>query len=142
MAATAAATKTKTKKPNKAKTKKPNKAKTRKPNKTKASKPSKVKANKPMTGQSGPRVEVDVSSLNGKEIRVLKMLNGKGKGAREILKITDLMNSMPTKTPKAQKNSWVRNSLRRLVTGAYVEKIERGSYRITDSGRRRMRSVK
>lgn len=32
-------------------------------------------------------------------------------------------------------NSWVRNSLRRLVVAALVEQVERGTYQITDLGR-------
>ena len=124
-------TKTKTKKPNKAKTKKPNKAKTKKPNK--------AKTKKATTGQSGPDVEVLFDDLNEKEQLVLKRLNGKGKGTREEMKIEDITKVFAKKAKtKAQQNSWVRNSLRRLCCGGWVEKMDRGLYRISENGRRRI----
>jgi hypothetical protein len=147
-----AATKTKAKKPNKAKTKKPNKAKTKKPtkkpNKAKTRKPA--KKNKPTTGQSAPKVEIAYEDFNDKEVKILKKLNGSGKGKRDEVKIADLAKAFSNKVPAAQRNSWTRNSLRRLTTGhppgskpdnTWVEKIDRGLYQISETGRRSLRTA-
>lgn len=131
-----AATKKKTTKKTKAKT-------TKKPVKAKAKKPAKKPAKKkPTTGQSGPPVDVPFEKLNDKEKTVAKFLNGKGKGARNPLKISDIASKCFSKQTedKAQANSWTRNSLRRLVTAGWVEKKDgaRGLYWITEKGRKRL----
>ena len=123
--------KTATKKPAKKSAKKPAKKPTRKPTNK-----------KPNTGQSGPAVEVPYEELNSKEQKVLRTLNGKGKGTREIVKIADLISAFGNKPAKKKRNSWVRNSLRRLVCGTWVEKVDRGEYRISEKGRKRLKNVK
>lgn len=37
--------------------------------------------------------------------------------------------------PSRRANSWVRNSLRKLVRSQWVERVARGTYRVTDAGR-------
>jgi len=127
----------------KAKAKKPA---AKKATKRKAKKPAKKPAKKkPVTGQSGPLVEVPYGKLNDKEQQVVKLLNGKGKGARNPLTIAELAGKCFSKKAKVsaknddQANSWTRNSLRRLVCAGWVEKVERGSYKITDRGRKRIK---
>jgi hypothetical protein len=117
------------------------KKRAKKPAKVKAKKPAKKPAKKkPVSGQSGPPVDVPFEKLNDKESTVVKFLNGKGKGARNPLKIADIAKRCFGKKAKdeAQANSWTRNSLRRLVTGGWVEKMERGLYRIDEKGRKRL----
>jgi len=126
------------KKPVKAKAKA--KAKTKRPVKAKAKKPTATKKKKATTGQSGPPVDVPFEKLNDKEREVLSFLNGKGKGPRNPLKISDIAGSCwkSKRLSKAQGNSWTRNSLRRLICGGWVEKLERGVYRVTEKGRKRL----
>ena len=98
-----------------------------------------ARKDKPTTGQSAPHVNVDLDALNDKELKVLGAVNGKGEGAREEITIPNLTKVFKnTAATKAQANSWVRNSLRRLVTGEYVEKLQRGVYRMTEKGRKRL----
>ena len=100
---------------------------------------AKASKGKPTTGQSGPEIEVKTEDLNAKESKVLDLLNGKGEGARETVTIPELTKVFKnTADTKAQANSWVRNSLRRLVTSGLVEKLERGSYRIAERARKRL----
>ncbi len=96
------------------------------------------KATKASSGQSGPGLELALEKLNDREKRVVDALNGKGSGSREIFTIDDLAESCWKSKSRAQANSWVRNSLRRLIRGGVVEKVERGQYRIADSGRKKL----
>lgn len=93
---------------------------------------------KPTTGQSGPEVEVKFEKLNVKELKVLAALNGEGVGTREQLTIEQLAKECFPSKSKAQSNSWVRNSLRRLFCGGWLEKMTRGLYKISESGRKKM----
>lgn len=98
-----------------------------------------ARKDKPTTGQSAPHVDVKLDELNDKELKVLGAVNGKGEGQREEITIPDLTKVFKnTAATKAQANSWVRNSLRRLITGEYVEKMQRGLYRMTEKGRKRL----
>lgn len=133
------ATKTKAKKPAKAKVTKKKPAK--KPVKAKAKKPAKAPKKKPTTGQSGPPLDVPFEKLNTKECKVIDFLNGKGKGPRNPLKIVELAKGCFPRESKKKGNSWTRNSLRRLTCGGWVEKLERGSYRISEKGRKRLQRV-
>lgn len=124
------ATKTK-KKSRKKTTKKTAKAKAKKTAKTAAKKTA------PSSGQSGPAIaDLAVDELNDKEMKVMKVFPLKGD--RETFTITDLAKgAWPTNT-QGKSNSWTRNSLRRLVRGGFIEKLKRGSYRISVKGRHRM----
>lgn len=94
---------------------------------------------KPTTGQSGPRVDLGFTDLNKKESAVLLAINGKGEGPRSEITISEVCGKVfRGADTTAQRNSWVRNSLRRLVTSEFVEKLSRGTYRVTDKGRKRI----
>lgn len=94
---------------------------------------------KATTGQSAPHHDLPVDDLNAKELKLVNAINGKGTGSREEITIPDLIKVFqPSADTKAQANSWVRNSLRRLVTGELIEKTARGVYRVTEKGRKRL----
>ena len=106
-----------------------------KPKKT--AKPRKrTQAKVPTSGQSAPPIELSADALNVKETKVLAALNGGGAGVRSILTITDIAAECFKSQKKSRANSWVRNSLRRLVQGGLVEKVERGKYRVSEAGRK------
>jgi len=104
-----------------------------------------VKAKKvPVSGQSGSLRDVPIETLNDKEKAVLARLNGSGKGARQTITISVLaMETNWTVSPEseAQANSWVRNCLRRLFLGSWVDKPKRGSYQISAKGRKRLKDA-
>jgi hypothetical protein len=111
------------------------------PVKKTAAKKATKKKSEPTSGQSGPPIDLDYEELNARETKVVDVLNGEGGGTREIRTIKELADAaFPSKTKK-QANSWVRNQLRRLVCAGWVEKVERGSYRVSKKGRDRMTRV-
>lgn len=88
-------------------------------------------------GQSGPPLELPWKALNPKERDVLRALNGTGRGPRRKMTLEELAEECFAKdasTPE-QANSWVRNSMRRLVRGSWVDKVEPGVYRISTKQR-------
>ena len=99
----------------------------------KAKKVTKAKSAKPTSGQSGPALELEAADLNKNETKLLCSF-GAYKGGEEI-SIAELAKETFATKPKAQANSWTRNSLRRLVRGGLVEKTERGTYKLTKAGR-------
>lgn len=103
----------------------------------KAKKAKKVKNRRPRSGQSGPRIELAREKMNPKELRVLTVLNGGGKGERKATELSALANKCFASKGKKKANSWVRNSLRRLVRGGWVEKSDSGTYKISEKGRKR-----
>lgn len=133
--------------PRKAKAKKVKKASTKKTAKSaKKAKPVKAKktaaakeeaeASKPTSGQSGPPINLDFDELNKNEKRIITQFTLTGD--REVLTIVALSKqSFPSKKAK-EANSWTRNGLRRLIRAGLLEKVERGSYRITVKGRKRV----
>jgi hypothetical protein len=130
---TEATTETKKSKGAKAKGAKPAKGKGRKGAKKAKSR------DKATTGQSAPHHDLPVDDLNDKEMKLVSVINGKGEGARTEITIPDLLKVFKSSAAtKAQANSWVRNSLRRLVTGEFIEKTSRGVYRMTEKGRKRL----
>lgn len=134
------AVKVKAKKP----TKKPAKKPSKKPVKAKKVKKGKILSEKklPTTGQSAPpRDDLAFEVLNPKERKVFIFLNGTGKGKRAVKALTEMASACFGNKKKAQANSWIRNSLRRLVVGGWVEKVERGAYRVTEKGRKRYKNV-
>lgn len=99
---------------------------------TKAAKaPKKRQSVPPTSGQSGPPLQLTAEGLNDKEILVLKGLNAD----INPLAINALASSCFAEQPSSKANSWVRNSLRRLVRGSWVTKVGKGTYRLTDTGR-------
>jgi hypothetical protein len=99
----------------------------------KASKPAKKAASSPSSGQSGPAVDLLRDRLNDKEIRVVTVLSGD----LNPVPINALATNCFADQPVTQANSWVRNSLRRLVRGKWVDKVGKGTYRLSDVGRGR-----
>jgi hypothetical protein len=90
------------------------------------------------TGQTGPAIEVPVEDLNHKEKKVLQGLNGTGRGRRGELKIQEIGDEAFPRESKERRNSWVRNSLRRLVRAGLAEHGEEkgdGTYQISLEGR-------
>lgn len=108
------------------------------PKKKPARKPAKARKKDPTSGQSGPTIELSVDGLNAKEAKVFHLLNGEGAGVRAILTIAEIAETCFKSQGKKRSNSWARNSLRRLVQGGLVEKVERGKYRVTDAGRKKL----
>jgi len=90
----------------------------------------------PKSGQSGGPLDLPLAKINAKEKKIVDMLNEAGRGATASL--AELAANCFSDTPGKQANSWVRNSLRRLVRGGWAEKADRGSYRITDEGIKRL----
>lgn len=81
---------------------------------------------KPSTGQSGPKLKLRSSDLNDKEKAVLTYLKENVMPAT----ISEISAEcfFGVAASEKQANSWVRNSLRRLVRADLVEKISRGVY--------------
>ena len=98
----------------------------------------KNKKTAPSSGQSGPAMKKELADLNPKEVRVLNFANGEGSGKRAELSISDIAEGCWKSKSKAQSNSWVRNSLRRLVRSKLIEKLERGRYRISEAARKQI----
>jgi hypothetical protein len=96
---------------------------------------SKAKAS---SGQGGPSLDLPIEKVSAKERRVLESLDGSGTGTRVIWTIVELAADCWKSKSKKQANSWVRNSLRRLVRAGIVEKVERGQFRISDAGRKKL----
>lgn len=128
-----------TKKKSKAKTKTPTKTKTgsraakaKAPKAPKAPKAAKAASDKPSSGQSGPTVDLNKKKINPKEQKILAALNH-GKGPQKIAELA--AEAFGNKPSQAKANSWVRNSLRRLVRGGLVEQAARGTYKLTAKGK-------
>lgn len=98
----------------------------------------------PSTGQSREEFTLKLEELSDKEAKVIKALNGTGKGVREVRAVPELAKT--TKLTLLQ----VRNSIRRLVPSGWVERVDeiltdegetkavRGHYRLAEGGRRRL----
>lgn len=93
---------------------------------------------KPSSGQSGPAMDLPFEKISDKERKVLDFLNGSGSGQRPIMTITQMAEGCFKSLGAKKSNSWVRNCLRRLVRSGNVEKVERGQYRISDAGRKKL----
>lgn len=101
-----------------------------------ASKAKPAKAEKPTTGQSGPAIEgLAYEMLNPKAMKIVDELVKKG--PQTIGTLAEMFKSRGV----AKANSTVRNSLRRLVCGGFVEKVDRGEYKVTVGGRRKQKAA-
>jgi hypothetical protein len=85
---------------------------------------------KPTTGQSGTPIDLEWSAMNGDEQLVAQKLY-EGTGAQTIGDLA--AKGFGKENPKLR----VRNSMRRLVRGGWVEWAGRGKYKLTATGRRR-----
>lgn len=85
------------------------------------------------TGQSGDKIDLQPSKLNDNERHIVRTLFEDA----NPLSIVALANSAFPQQPPNQASSWVRNSLRRLVRGDWVEKLGRGTYTLSTLGRDR-----
>lgn len=98
----------------------------------------------PTTGQSREEFTLELDALSAGEAKVIKTLNGTGKGVREVLAVPSIAKA--SKLTLLQ----VRNSIRRLVPSGWVERVDeiltdegepkpvRGHYRLAERGRRRL----
>lgn len=113
----------------------------RKP-KSKPAKAKSVKAkarHKPVSGQSAPPIEsLPFDALNKKEKKVVGCFVART--AREVLTIEDLADVAFPSQPAKRANSWVRNSLRRLIRARWLEKVTPGEYRLSKGRRRQVRA--
>lgn len=100
-------------------------------------KPTTTTVDKPTTGQSGPRIQMDLASFNPKERKVLDALQ-----AYRTLSLPQLADICFPSKSKAKGNSWTRNSLRRVVCAGYVRKVAPGTYALTAHGQRQLGQVK
>jgi hypothetical protein len=115
-----------------AKAPKPEKVKP--PKKTKAPKAEAGgEAPKSKQGQGGPALDVAYADLNGNERRVLDLLLGD----TEPRTLANMAAAAFARLDPAQAGSWVRNALRKLVRGTWVEKVGKGEYRVTADARSR-----
>ena len=87
----------------------------------------------PHTGQSAPKYEVTLDMLNANEKTVLLALGTKGHVTEMTL--TDLSVASFPDVQAVKANSWVRNAMRKLTCGSLVEKMGRGTYKHTETGR-------
>lgn len=106
----------------------------------KAVKAVKAKARrKPVSGQSAPPIEsLPFDALNKKEKKVVGCFVARS--AREVLTIEDLADGAFPSQPAKRANSWVRNSLRRLIRARWLEKVTPGEYRLSKGRRRQVRA--
>jgi hypothetical protein len=89
----------------------------------------------PKSGQSGPPLELSPAKINGKEKAVLAALSKLTES--ESMSLAELADKcFPGEDKKS--NSWVRNSMRRLVRAGYVAKVDRGTYQMSADGRKRL----
>lgn len=97
----------------------------------KPKKQTKKRAADPTSGQSGPPLQLAKADMNEKELRMLGVL------AADLnpIPINALATSCFSDAPSDKANSWVRNSLRRTVRARWVDKVGKGTYRLTAEAR-------
>lgn len=95
----------------------------------------------PTTGQSAPERELAYDAFNEDEEDMIKLLDGKkSEGPRETRSVAYLAESVDDDDDRAKLR--VRNAMRRLVQGGWVERVDRGKYRISEKGRKRMQRAR
>lgn len=99
---------------------------------------------KPTSGQSAEAFTLGFDDLTKFEAKVIKVVNGEGKGTRPVMNIEAI-----SKQVRLSKLA-TRNTIRRLVPSNWLERVEdsidddgnpikvRGHYRITKGGRERV----
>lgn len=107
----------------------------------KAAKVAKAQAQAPVAGASGEAPKkpsqgqkgssLTLTKVNPNERQVLGKLNH-GSGPQKITEIAKVFKN----AGEAKANSWVRNSLRRLVRGGLVQQVGRGEYKLTAAGKK------
>jgi hypothetical protein len=130
-----------------------NHAKPQTPPKTKKAKKMTAKKGKPSTTPAKPkkknpeiakaqgakrgkpeRTELKITDMTPEELKILRAVFTP-KGDRPSHKINDLQAKCFGKEKTG--SSTTRNSLRRLVKFGWLEKADRGAYRLTEKGRKR-----
>lgn len=95
-----------------------------------------------LEGQKGPRMELPMDRLNEKELAVLKVFNCEGpvRGWYSIKTLAQWAFPVLTVKNAIKANSWVRNSLRRLVRGGWAEQPDKkkGFFRLTAKAHTRL----
>ena len=101
----------------------------------------------PSTGQSAPERTLAFDDLSSWEVKLISALDKPGKGARQVRGIPALAKATRMTALEA------RNTVRRLVPANWIERVATsindegeeikvlGHYRITDSGRKRLRAA-
>jgi hypothetical protein len=97
---------------------------------TKKAKLRVVKAPKISYGQKGGKLDLELSDLNAKERKLLGVFNPNGARGEYMIEHLAMVFGREAKN-RMQAQSWVRNSLRRLVRGKLVEHVGDGTYRMT-----------
>jgi hypothetical protein len=106
------------------------KATVKKAAKKDGAKPAKKAKGSPQA-QSGDAIELPIAEMNKDELKLVKHMYSKS-GERKPYSIKDLKAVVGGKTTLR-----VRNALRRPVRGGWLEKVDRGQYRLTEKGRKR-----
>ena len=82
------------------------------------------------------------TTLNAKEARVLAAFLRRGRPTpRTIADLAKECWGSGRGMTTARATSWVRNSLRKLVDNSILVQVERGTYQITDFGRKLAHSI-
>lgn len=82
-------------------------------------------------GQSGAPLELAPRDLNPKERTVYDALSPKTPRP-----LSELADAFSRSNPKARRNSWVRNSLRRLVRSGLARRAEEPGHYVRGSGKK------
>jgi DNA-binding PadR family transcriptional regulator len=92
----------------------------------------------PTSGQHGKPIDIDYDRLNVHEQRTVRALEAAGNAMSipEIAKACSKLVHKPVTTLQ------VRNAMRRLVRGSWVDSKSRGVYRLTSRGRAKFTSAK
>ena len=103
------------------------------------------------SGQSGPELAYAYESLNEKERAVLKLLcayyaNEEGVTLSAIAAMFSMQFGAGVTLSKSGKkvdraNSWARNCMRRLVRAGFAEKVDAGTYQVTEAGYERNKTA-
>ncbi len=96
-----------------------------------AKKAKSAKVAKSPQAQGAAPIELPFDKLNKDEVKIVKSVYAP-KGERKAKSIRELQASIGGKD-----TSPTRNALRRLVRGGWLEKFERGTYRLTEKARKR-----
>jgi hypothetical protein len=97
----------------------------------------KDKRPKPSSGQSAPEREIPWNELNEDEGVLVQMLAAEDRRApRSVEWLAEAFDDSGKHEYNHAKLR-ARNAVRRLVQGGWVERVERGTYQLTESGKRR-----